>query len=78
MLLCYYLQKCHRSCLNKLSIVTTSLTKTLSSSGVATGGGDWGAITIPLCQYAARDFLKIDEKIGVGRGSSKSSEVKRV
>ena len=28
----------------------------------------------PLCQDGARDLLKIDEKISVGGGSSKSSE----
>ena len=27
-----------------------------------------------ICQDGARDFLKIDEKMGVGRGSGKSSE----
>ena len=44
------------------------------------GGGQWGGYgglrgDCPhFCQDGARDLLKIDEKISVGGGSSKSSE----
>ena len=37
-------------------------------------GGFEGQSPSHFCQDGARDFLKIDEKIGVGRGSGKSSE----
>ena len=33
-----------------------------------------GAIASHFCQDGTRDFYKIDENIGRGRGSSKSSE----
>ena len=35
-------------------------------SGVATGGRGLGAVAPHFCQDGARDFLKIDEKLGVG------------
>ena len=48
----------------------------MESSGVVKGV--WGHLPSPhSCQYNTRDFLKIDEKIGGGQGSSKSSEKQR-
>ena len=43
---------------------------------VAWPRGVWGQLPPHLCQDGARDFLRIDEKIGVG-GSGKSSDKKR-
>ena len=38
------------------------------------GTGGLGAVAPHLCLDGAQDFLKIDEKIGGGGGSSKSLE----
>ena len=43
---------------------------------MATGGGLGGRAPC-FCQDGSRDFLKIDEKIDGGGGSSKSSEKQR-
>ena len=45
----------------------------IALGGVNTGGLG-GQLPLHFCQEGARDFFKIDQKIDIGRGNSKSSE----